>query len=254
MSTSALLLVHGYPLDHTLWDLVQPLLDTSTRVLAPDLRGFGGPPVGSDEPSIERMAEDLNRQLEAERIDQAIVAGMSMGGYVALAFAERFPNRLSALALISSQAAADTEEARSGRRAMIERVRREGVTVAIQAAVSKMFGGTNTNRSDLVPYPTRGGERAGVAGITWALEAMARRPDRTAIWKALRVPTLVLHGIEDKFIPPRRARELAALASDSEYVEVPNVGHATPLEAPDRVADALNRLVRRSLRQAGTGR
>src|ERR1044071_9218877 len=109
MSPPALLLVHGYPFDHTLWDKVVPLIDSTIQILAPDLRGFGQTPAGADEPSLDRMADDLDQLLREQHVERAVVAGMSMGGYVALSFAERHGQRLAGLALISSQAAADTD-------------------------------------------------------------------------------------------------------------------------------------------------
>ena len=248
MPEPALLLVHGYPFDHTLWERVIPLLnqrgDQRVHVLAPDLRGFGGKATGSDPPALDLMAADLKELLDRARIDRAVVAGMSMGGYVALAFAERHASRLAGLALISSQPWADSEEARAGRRSMIQKVRREGPHCAAEAAIPKLFARQNASRSDLLAYPARGAERAGVEGIAWALEAMARRPDRTEVLKRMQVPVLVLHGTEDQFIAPERAREAAALAPNGRFVQVEGAGHATPLEAPEAVAEALLDLVR----------
>jgi 3-oxoadipate enol-lactonase len=174
MSAPVLLLVHGYPFDHTLWGLVLPFLDQSIRVLAPDLRGFGGRPTGNEEPSLEWLADDLERLLDEQQVSRATVAGMSMGGYVALTFAERHPERLAGLGLISSQAAADTVEGRASRRAMIEKVRAGGPGVAAEAAIPKLFAPENGRRVELRRFAAAGADRAGVAGITWALEAMAR--------------------------------------------------------------------------------
>ncbi len=247
MSTPVLLLIHGYPFDHTLWDPVRPLLDKDIQLLTPDLRGFDGQAPENVEPSLDRWADDLARLLDQQQADRAVVAGMSMGGYVALAFAERHAQRLAGLGLISSHVWADTDDARAGRRTMIETVRRQGPAVAAQTAIPKLFAANNASRPELTRFPLMGAERAGVPGITWALEAMARRPDRSGVFKALRVPVLVLHGLDDKFIAPDRAREMARLPKDARYVEIPEAGHATPIEAPRQVAEALNDLVRRSL-------
>src|SRR4051812_37554591 len=117
MSATPLVLLHGYPFDHTMWDTVAASL--VREVIAPDLRGFGQTALGEAEPSIDVMADDIAHLLDHRKFGRAIVAGFSMGGYVALAFAERYPSRLSGLGLINSQALADTEEARAGRRAII---------------------------------------------------------------------------------------------------------------------------------------
>jgi pimeloyl-ACP methyl ester carboxylesterase len=230
MKGTPLVLLHGYPFDHTMWEKVVAKFEADRRFLAPDLRGFGVEP-GSTEPSLELMADDVAQQLSGE----AVVVGFSMGGYVALALAEKHPELVAGLALINSQAAADTEEARQGRRAMIETVRKEGVRAATDAAIPKLFANP---REELSRYALNGAERAGVAGITWALEAMARRPDRTQVLRQLGKPILILHSTGDKFIPVTRARELAT-SLKAKYIEIEGTGHCTPLEAPDKAAVAI---------------
>jgi pimeloyl-ACP methyl ester carboxylesterase len=238
MSATVLVLLHGYPFDHTMWDHVVALLPIGTPLVVPDLRGFGDAPARGDDPSIDRMADDVADLLAEKNIARAVVAGMSMGGYVALSFAQRYKERLQGLGLISTQAAADTEQVRVARTEMIERVRREGPSAAVQGVISKLFAPENANRPELTRFPLLGGEKAGVEGISWALQAMARRPDRSEILRSLQIPVLVLHGAKDQIIPAQRARDMADLPR-ANYVEVPNAGHATPLEAPDAVARAL---------------
>src|SRR5205823_3719468 len=111
--------------------------------------------------------------------------------YVALAFAERHPRQLAGLGLINSQTLADTKETRAGRRTMMEKVRREGTRAATNAALPKLFAPANAAKKDLASFAIHGAEQAGVAGITWALEAMARRPDRTSVLQKLPVPVLL---------------------------------------------------------------
>jgi pimeloyl-ACP methyl ester carboxylesterase len=246
MSVPPLLLIHGYPFDHSLWEHVARLLTPKIEVLTPDLPGFGGRPALPGEPGLERMADDMAALLDQRQIERVVMAGMSMGGYVALAFADRYAPRLAGLALVSSQAAADTEPARNARREMIQKVQREGPGVAAQATIPKLFSPRHSQRPELVRYPQAGAEQAGIQGISWALEAMARRPDRTDLLKSLRVPVVVAHGVDDQLIPAERARELAGLIPNAQYVELPDSGHATPLEAPQPLASALAKLVERS--------
>jgi pimeloyl-ACP methyl ester carboxylesterase len=230
MKGTPLVLLHGYPFDHTMWEKVVAKFEPDRRFLAPDLRGFGVDP-GTAEPALELMADDVAQQLPGE----AVVAGFSMGGYVALALAERHPKLVAGLALINSQAAADTDEARQGRRAMIEKVRNERTRAATDAAIPKLFA---SPREELTRYALKGAERAGVVGIMWALEAMARRPDRTKVLRQLGKPILILHSTDDKFIPAERARDLATNLK-AKYVEIEGAGHCTPLEAPEKVAAAI---------------
>jgi pimeloyl-ACP methyl ester carboxylesterase len=103
----------------------------------------------------------------------------------------------------------------------------------------KLFAPGKHTDAGLAAHPTRGVAQAGVAGITWALEAMARRPDRTAILQKLDAPILIVHSTEDQFIPVDRIRQFAKSLPKADYVEIADAGHATPLEKPDDVAAAL---------------
>ncbi len=242
----ALLLLHGYPFDHSMWEGQIESLSDSYRVVAPDLRGFGKTPLEAEEPSIDRYADDVAELLDRLKIPHAVVAGMSMGGYVALSFAARHSARLAGLGLIDTQPGADTEEARAGRRKMIERVRAEGTAVAAEAMIPRLFAAANAKEESFAKFPRAGAAAAGVEGISWALEAMARRPDRTELLATIRVPSLVLVGVEDVITPPEKARAMKELLPDAVLVEIPGAGHATPIESPQAVADALRDLLGRS--------
>src|ERR1043166_5549095 len=150
MSATPLVLLHGYPFDHTMWDKVVALLDCP--VIAPDLRGFGKTPPGNEEPSLDLMADDVSRLLDGQQVQRAIMVGFSMGGYAALSFAERYPQRLVGLGLVNSQPQADSDEARAGRRAMIEKVQREGARVAADAAIPKLFAAANPAKEELASF------------------------------------------------------------------------------------------------------
>jgi pimeloyl-ACP methyl ester carboxylesterase len=222
-----LILLHGYPFDGSMWKLTRKHLKWEGQIIAPNLWPHGAP-----EPSLDVVADDLAPLVPGP----AVIAGFSMGGYVALALAERHPHLVAGLALINSQSAADTDEVRQGRRTMVEKVKKEGIRPATDAAVPRLFAKPDP---ELTRYPLKGAERAGANGITWALEAMARRPDRTPVLQRLGQPILIVHSSEDKFIPVTRARDLAD-ALKAKYVEISGAGHATPLEAPERVAAALS--------------
>lgn len=245
MQLPPLVLIHGYPFDHTMWKSVVSALGNRTKVLAPDLPGFGDDPAENAEPSIDLMADDIAKLLDFHQIPHAVVAGMSMGGYVALAFAQRHKHRLTGLGLVSTQPFADSPETQQARRAMIEKVRHAGTNPALEAVLPKMFSEKNNDNADLKRFAIQGAANAGVEGISWALEAMARRPDRTSVLRQLRAPAVVVHGTEDKIVSTEKAREMSRLIPDSQYVEVP-AGHASPMEAPQGVADALLGLLQRS--------
>ena len=239
-----LVLIHGYPLDHTMWFGVIASLGAGVRTIAPDLRGFGKSETALEgEPAIEAYARDILRQLEESNIPRAVIAGMSMGGYVALALAEMAREKIAGLALVNSQCFADTEEARKARRELIQKVREGGPSVAAQAAIPKMFAAARTSDPDFQRFVISGAEAAGVDGIAWALEAMARRPDRSHILTDAFYPTVVLHSDEDQFIPVEKARKMAELNPQTHFVSVKKAGHAAAIEAPDEVADKLRKFL-----------
>jgi pimeloyl-ACP methyl ester carboxylesterase len=243
MELLPLVLIHGYPLDHKMWYGVIAALGGGVRVIGPDLRGFGRADSPEGEPRIETMAEDVLGLLKRERVERAVVAGMSMGGYVALAMAELAPDKLAGLALVNSQVYADTDEQRAGRREMIKKVRSEGPVAAAQAINPKFFSANRKENPEYLRFAIEGAERAGVEGITWALEAMARRPDRSAVLAEPKLPILILHSADDRIIPLEKARQMAALNRALHFAVVKNAGHAAAIEAPDEVAAALRRFL-----------
>jgi 3-oxoadipate enol-lactonase len=238
-----LVLIHGYPLNHTMWFGVIAALGAGVRAIAPDLRGFGkaGPPEG--DPSLDLMAEDIINMLDRENIPRAVFAGMSMGGYVALAIAEKAREKVAGLALVNSQCYADSEEARDGRRQLIQKVRAEGPSVAANAIIPKMFAPSRVDNPDFQRFAVEGAEAAGAEGICWALEAMARRPDRCHILADAAFPTLILHSAEDRLIPLEKAHKIAELNPQAHFVTVKNAGHGAAMEAPDEVGNTLRKFV-----------
>ncbi len=241
----ALILIHGYPFDHSLWDAVAGELKNDAKIVAPDLPGFGGTPTLRSQPSLDRYADFIAELMDRERLLAAVVAGMSMGGYVALSFAENYPERLAGLALIASQAAADSDEARTGRAAMIEKVRKEGPQVAAEAIAAKLFSPQNSQNHTYLKIPRECAAKAGVEGICWALQAMANRPDRTFVLKNLECPWAVMHGAEDKIVPIDRAEQMSRESSLCEFTRVANAGHGIPIEQPKILANGLLSLLQR---------
>lgn len=245
MPLPPLILIHGYPFDHSMWKFVVAELKDQTKIFTPDLPGFGDNPTANADPSIDLMADAVDKLFELHRFKRAVVAGMSMGGYVALSLAARHKDRLAGLGLISTQAVADTPEAQQARRTLIEKIQHEGTKPA-EALLPKLFGAASSKNKEFEHFAIEGAKNAGVEGITWALEAMARRVDQSEMLRRLTVPTLVFHGADDQIIPAERARKLADMIPNGKYVEVPGVGHGTPLESPKQLADALLELLRRA--------
>lgn len=244
MKKYPLILLHGYPLEHRMWYSTIAAVGSNAKVLAPDLPGFGKVPLLEDvKPSMEAYAAHVESLLTSLNYGKVILAGMSMGGYVALAFAEKYPGRLAGLGLISSQAEADTVEAKKARNETVEKLKKEGTGFVLEPMMARMFTPARAKDEDFRKYMEESIKAAGAEGLSWALKAMAVRPDRSNFLKNLDIPVLVLHGTEDKIVPAGKARDLAERCRNPILVEVKGVGHATPLEAPDAVAAGLVRLV-----------
>ncbi|GAP14205.1 predicted hydrolase [Longilinea arvoryzae] len=231
-------LLHGYPLNHTIWKSVVARLKDHARVIMPDLRGHGQSPVTDGEYSMRLQAEDIHHLLERLGIQKAILVGHSMGGYVCLSFARAYPQCLSGLALVASQAEADSTEKRQARYISIEEVGRKGVK-----AVAKKMLPRLTQRKDLESELIEMMLKTPKKGIIGALKGMAERPNALEWLAEITVPAVVIAGQEDLNIPLERERTMAQMLTRGWLVEVPGVAHLPMMEEPQTVSDALIQLV-----------
>jgi pimeloyl-ACP methyl ester carboxylesterase len=246
-----LLLVHGYPLDHAMW---QPQIDGlggPAQVIAPDLRGFGQSDAPQGVYTMDAHAEDVCALLDALHIRRAVLCGLSMGGYIALAFWRRYASRVHALILVDTRAGADTAEVRSARLEMVEQVKQRGSAPAIEAMLPRLLAeSTRRTRSDVVERVGAMMQRQRPAGIMGALLGMAERPDSTALLPTITVQTLVVFGAEDVISPAQtEGPGLADSIPHARLVVIPKAGHLSSLEQPE----AFNRSVREFLAELARG-
>ena len=227
-----LLFIHGWPHDRTLWAAQLSGLPTHARCIAPDLRGFGDSTVAPPY-SIDQYADDLDALLEMLGARQAVVCGLSMGGYVALSLLRRHRARVRALILTSTRATADTDEGREKRMRLIEFVRENGVEALAGRQLKAMVGETTfTSRPDVLESLRAIMARAPREGVVGALQAMAARADSTDLLAGIDVPTLVVSGTEDTFTPPEEMRGLAAQIPHCRFESIAGGGHVCPYERP----------------------
>jgi len=238
-----LLLVHGFPLDHTMWSAQIDALPSRCRLIAPDLRGFGRSPLGADDDvlTMERLADDLAMLLDALEIGGPVVlCGLSMGGYVALQFVRQYASRLRGLILCDTRAAADSPEAAAARLAMADRVLREGNGPLVEAMLPRILSGsTARNHPRVLEALRRVMMGTSPRTVAAAQRGMARRPDMTAALARISCSTLVLVGAEDASSPPAEMRAMADAIAGARYVEIPEAGHLAPLENPAAVNAAI---------------
>ena len=237
--TPPLVLLHAFPLDSRLFDRVRPAIAARTVLLTPDLRGFGaGPDLGDPppEPDLGLLADDVVALLDSAGHDRAIIGGVSMGGYVALAVLRRHPDRVAGLVLADTRAGADDAAALDRRRTAAARADAGDIATGQDAVAPLIAAGT----ADDITV-----ELAGIAGsvppatIAWGQRAMAARPDSADLLVATGVPVLIVVGELDAVTPPAVAKHMAALAPEAELVELPRVGHLTPAEDAAGFADAV---------------
>jgi len=229
-----LILLHGFPLNRSIWYPVLPYLTPHLRVILPDLRGFGKSQPGNEPSTMRLMAEDIAQLISKLKIEKCLVAGHSMGGYVSLAYAIAYPQKLAGLGLISTQAAADSPEKHQARFKTIESVKKHGTTM-----LAKDMPSILTTNPDLY-QPIAALISANQAeGIINALKGMADRPDFTEILPEISAPTVIITGENDSIVPHERVDVMARLIKRNWVIEVPHGGHMAMMESPEIVAKGL---------------
>lgn len=232
-----LLLLHAFPLSGAMYDAQLEALSGQARLIIPDMRGFGRSTKGDGPALMETLAEDALALLDALDIGAAVVGGLSMGGYVALALLRRDPGRVRALVLADSQVGADDEAARARRETLAEHVLLRGADVLVESQLPRLLSGsaaeaTRTRVAGMIRTTSPQGAAA-------ALRGMALRPDARDILSRFGGPLLVVVGAEDALTPPDKARAMAALVPKATLVEIAGAGHLSNLEAPERFNQAL---------------
>jgi pimeloyl-ACP methyl ester carboxylesterase len=234
-SGTPLVLLHAFPLSSAMWLAQREGLAGRFRVITPDLRGFGGSVLGDDEPSIDAMADDVARTLHGLGVRRAVIGGLSMGGYVAMALCRRHPDLLLGLVLAATRASADTEQARANRLRQAERLDRDGTPqVLVDEVLPGLVGPTTYRQRALVYGRVRGLVQATPPrAAAWAQRAMAGRPDAFDTLRGVRVPALVMIGDEDALATEAEARAMADALPNAELMVVPRAGHLCAIEQPD---------------------
>lgn len=224
--------LHGFPHDRSLWAPQLGALVDRGRCIAPDLRGLGESEAGGPY-DMDGYADDVAGLLDVTNVDRAVIAGLSMGGYIAFAFWRRHRDRVRALLLADTRAGADDDAARAKRSQMIELVRTRGSGAVADQMITGMVGKTTRERSpEIVDAVHAMLEAAPVAGVVGALEALMSRPDSTATLATVNVPTLVVAGEEDVLTPPAEARAMHAAIAGSRLEIISGAGHVSNVERP----------------------
>jgi len=236
-----LVFIHGYPLNRMIWEAQWENLSDIAHIIAPDLRGFGQSEMVDGTTEISTYADDVREFLRAMGIDgRAVIAGLSMGGYVALSYLRRYPENVAGLILSNSKATPDSIEGKAGRDKNIALAKEKGVAAIVDAMLPKMLSPkTFASKDELVQQVKEIMMSSTVPGIIGALEAMRDRPDSTGTLLEFSAPTLIIAGADDQLMPMAEQDIMKQAARNSTLVVVPEAGHLTPLEQPEEFNHAV---------------
>ena len=233
-----LTLLHGYPLDLRLWADVVPILQQNCRVITPDLRGHGQSPAPKGPYSMREMAEDVVAMLDVLGVEQTYVAGHSMGGYVAIALARYFPERILGLALTASHAYADSVEKKQARLNSIAQMKAEGIRQVFSIMSDKLT--YNKRIAERVQAIIAGANIEGAMGIS---AAMAERLDSIELLERFKKPVLIIAGTEDQIVPIETSRKMVQEIKTNRFIEIAGAGHVPMLDQPEKTAESLLSLI-----------
>ena len=237
--------LHAFPLNAAMWQAQLEAVPAGWRVIAPDYRGFGesSPPAPA---TMNDLAGDVVDLLDHLEIHEAIVAGCSMGGYVAFELLASAPNYVQGLLLIDTRAGADTEEGKAGRRKMLEKVEEEGSRAIADDMTLKLLGiSAQRDHPDLVKRVHAMISSADPKAIAMAVNAMMERKDMTSSLGAIKVPTLIIAGAEDTLMPAAAMQQMHGAIKGAQLHTIDAAGHLPSLEQPA----AFDVLLRQFLRQ-----
>jgi 3-oxoadipate enol-lactonase len=243
---SPIVFIHGYPFNRSLWTEQTEALTSRFRVVTPDLRGFGESDASEGPATMNHMAQDVAKLMDHLGIDQAVITGLSMGGYVALAFVKQFPSRVKALVLADTRAQADTEEGKQTRFQQAEKATTEGMAGIADAMLPKLLTPeTVSKRPEVVKRVRDMMLKTKPQGAASALLGMAEREDLTEFISTIRVPTMIVVGREDAITPVADSEKMHSKIATSHFVVVENAGHVSNLEQTEQFNFALLKFLER---------
>jgi len=227
-----------------MWERQLSLAEAGWRVIVPQLRGFDG---GGAEPPVSSMddyAGDVIDLLDSLHIDDAVIGGLSMGGYLAFAVLRHAARYVHALVLVDTKSQADSPEAIEGRKRLLKLVSDKGPPAVADDLIPKLLGETTRrDRPEVVERARQLMLSNSTEAISGAIRALMSRPDSTPLLPTIHVPTLIVVGAEDTVTPPANAEEMHRAIAGSELVQIPAAGHLSNLEQPELFDASLARFL-----------
>lgn len=240
-SPDVLLLIHGHPFNRSMWDpQVAAASAAGWRVVVPDLRGYGESTVVPGETPLSTFAADLSALLDRLGAGRVVVGGLSMGGQIAMEFCRQYPSRVRGLLLAATFPQPETPDGKIRRRAMADRLLREGMHGYATEVLDKMLAPASIAAlPGVAAHVMAMMERSDPAGAAAALRGRAERPDYRPTLATFAGPSLVVVGSVDAFTTRADADAMHRLLSGSELLWLDGIGHMPNLEATDRFDQAL---------------
>ncbi len=234
------ILLHAFPLNRKMWAPQVEALASRYRVVTPDFPGHGESGIAAEDSTMERLADDVHGLLDHLGLERVVLGGLSMGGYVVFAFYRRWPERVAALILADTRASADTEEGRKARFETAAVAEREGSAAIAERMLPKLLAPTTRElQPEIVAAVRKMILEASPAGIAGALRGMAARPAAIDLLPRIKCPTLILVGEQDVLTPPADSEVMEKEILNSRLVKIPDAGHLSNLEQPERFNQAL---------------
>lgn len=231
-SQPAVVLIHGFPFNSTMWEPQLEALFGRCRTIVYDVRGHGKSDPGDGIFTIDSHVDDLFGLLDVLRPGPVIAVGLSMGGYILQRAMEREPGRFRALVLADTRSDSDSNEARLKRAENIKNVRSKGSLAFAEGFIPNVIAPSSTSRKDLV------GKIRGMISaieprhIAGTLLALASRPDTSESLARMGIPVLFVVGALDKTSPPELMERMHKAVPGSSYVVIPDAAHVSNLENP----------------------
>ena len=242
-------LLHPFPVHHEFWLPVAEFLSSRYRLIMPDLRGHGESSLGDGPATMQKHASDIARVMHSAGLNRAPVIGVSIGGYAMFELWRQSRERVSALVLCNTKAAADSPEARAGRLAAADDVLNRGTEPFFDGMLQKVLSeSTRRSRPDLVDGALRMMRKMSAKDVAGVQRGMAERPDSMATLKTINVPTLIVTGDEDNLTGVSEAEPMSKNIAGAQLRVISKAGHYAPWEKPEEVGRLLRQFLDSTVR------
>jgi len=245
--SKSIVFVHGFPFDHIMWQAQVEELSKEYFCVTYDIRGLGESSVGDGQSTMEMFVDDLEKIIDELKLNQPILCGLSMGGYISLRAVERMTEKFRALILCDTKSTADDDEGRLKRAAAIKQINLGEFDPFIESFVLNCFG-EKFIKEDNEEYRkvVERSKKNNPLGVKGCLLAMAGRTDTTGNLQKIKLPTLIICGSEDKLTPPSVMKPMAEQIPNSEFILVESAGHMTPIEYPKVISRAIKDFLKKN--------